>query len=160
MSKWIKIVLTVIGAVVIIQVGTYLLFATRSIPSIALRLTPEYTHFAKGTTFSWVWLKPCESLTETHKTRLHYLLDKRYDTIYQDQSDIPESRIIRDADGKWVAYDDGFTFDFNVLSRGPFLVRVTHADLEANLAASWAEHTYIWILFGWVKVHQGPMLVS
>jgi len=157
-----QVILLCLSAIVVLQVGTYLLFASFTIPDIALRLTPEHTHFVKGTTFSWVWLQAdrCENLTDRQKVRLRSLVRYRYHTVYDTESDIPKNLIFHDPEGKWAGYDDGFSYRFSVLFRGPFWVKVSHGDHEGNLAASFGEHVYVWVLCMWVKLYDGPMAVS
>ena len=161
-TKQKRILLIALGVLIVWQVGTYLLFASSSITRIAPHLTPEHTHFVRGTTFSWVWLKTdqCQNLTATQLTDLRSLFTRRYDRVYGDEADIPERRISRDPSGNWLKYEDGFAFNFGVVSRGPFWVRVSHADKVGNMAASLGEHVYVWVLGFWVWVYDGPQYVS
>jgi|GEM_PF-6082614 len=162
MSKPIKITLITIGILVVLQVGTFLIFSFSQIPSIALRLTPEQTHFSEDTTFSWVWLQAdlCRGLTEEQNTRLRSLLADRYPSVYDAVSEIPEKSIDRDSDGNWIGYDDGFSFSYSVVSRGLFWVRIGHCDRVGNLGASSGEHVYVWILYRWFRLYDDGMALS
>ncbi len=81
MSKCKKTILSVLAGLVVVQVGTYLLFAHSAVSAIALDLTPEHTHFRPGTTFSWVYLRvdDCENLSDRQKAVLRSRLAGRYD---------------------------------------------------------------------------------
>lgn len=162
MTKRKKIVLICLGAFIVWQVGTYLLFASSSIPHIAPHLTPEHTHFAEGTTFSWIWLQAdrAKNLTMKQIADLRSILKNHYDHVYGAEAEIPESRIHRNPNGDWTGYGDGFSFSFSVVSDGPFWVRVSHSDSVGNESASFGEHVYIWVLGVWVKLYDGPMAVT
>jgi hypothetical protein len=162
MSKRKKVVLALLGALAVLQTGTHLLFAHSAVPAIAPRLTPEHTHFAEGTTFSWVYLRvaDCENLSERQKAGLLSRLGRRYDKVYEAEADISEHLIHRDAKGEWTGYEGGFSYRFSVVSSGPFWVKVKHGDLVGDVAASSGEHVYVWVLGVWVKLYDGPMAVA
>ncbi len=162
LRKSVIIALICVAFLVILQLLSYLGFSSVRIPSIALHLTPERTHFDKGASFSWVWLKTadCQNLTDDQKGILTRLLRRRYRHVYLSENELPKDAQILDPAGRWIGYKDGFSFAFSVVSHGPFWVRVAHLDHEGNLAASSAEHVYVWILGIWLKVHDGPMTVA
>ena len=162
-SRRLKIVLLLLGSLIVLQVATYLLFAHSKIPAIALHWTPEYkyTHLRRETTFSWVCLQvdQCKNLSERQKAKLLSLLNDKYDTVYEDMSDIPQNLIYRDSEGKWTGYDDGFVYAFDLDSHGPFWIRVSRGDNVANMGGSGGDHVYVWILGIWVKLYDGSMMV-
>lgn len=150
-----------LALLVLCQSATYLALAPAAIPALALDVTPERMHFVSGATFSWVYLDVdrCENLTPTQRASLEQALASRY-AVYTSATAIPDSMIEQEPGGPAVAYRDGFRFAFSIVSRRPFWVTVRHQDFEAGEAGSRGTHAYIWILFTWVKVSDGPMMVS
>ena len=162
LSRRKKIILATLGGLVVWQVASYLLFASYSLPAIALRLTPDRTH-VRGESFSWVWLQIDDStnLSERQKVRMRSLLRGRYGTVYTRDSEIPADRIRRNPKTGGFGYVDGFRFLFYVVSQGPFWVEVDHLDSEGVLGGSCGRHVYVWVLGAWIRVHdRGPMIVS
>jgi hypothetical protein len=102
----------------------------------------------------------CQKLTDRQKDDLLALLRDRYSTVYVSESDLPDNAQVRDSAGRWMGFNGGFSFEFSIVSQGPFWVRVSRSDLEGNLAASFGEHVYVWILGTWVRLHDGPQAVS
>jgi|688.fasta_scaffold981633_2 hypothetical protein len=148
-------------ALSVIQMVGYRRLAPDQISAIALELTPEHTHLKEGTTLLWVWLRTdrCENLTERQQSQLQTLLRKRYNAVYVAQESIPADKVRCDQDGP--AYQDGFEFEFSVVSRGFFWVRVRHHDFEAREGSSRSgQCVYAWILGAWVKVYDAGMIVS
>lgn len=158
-----KIGLACVGILVLLfQLGSYLLFSSAGIPSIALRLTPDRTHFENGASFSWVLLRidHCENLNEKQKASLLSLFRDRYSILYESEASLPENAQVRDSAGRWLGFNDGFSFEFSIVSRGPFWVRVSHTDTEGNEGGSFGEHVYVWVLGIWLKVCDGPQAVA
>lgn len=162
LSKRMKMILGCLGVIMAFQLASYFALSSTCIPSLALNLTPEHTHFAKDPSFSWVLLELdyCKNLTASQKDKLLLLLRERYGTVYLSKDDVPVTEVDRNPEGWVVGYNRGFSYNFSVVSSGPFWVRVSHGDYEANLAASYGEDVYVWFLGVWVKVYHEPLTVA
>lgn len=146
-----KTIIACIGALVAIQLATYFVLASARIPIMALQLTPDRTHF-KGKAFSWVLLdvSRCENLTDSQKSDLLSLFGSRYGRVYFNESELPRGAQDLDSAGRWVGYNDGFSFNFSIISRGPFWVYFSHRDRVGNVAGSFGKHFCIWLFGGWL----------
>ncbi len=161
-GRRVRTALRCIVVLVVWQFGSFLFWAPRAVPQIALSLTPEYTHFERGSTFSWVLLDPSSSpgLDDTQFRRLASLMRHKYADVYLSKADVPEEKIHRDADGRRDGYKGGFSFSFNQEGFGLFWVKVRYSVYIGNVGASGGNHTYIWILGFWVTVRGGPTVMS
>jgi len=160
--KCLQVGLACAVALLALQVLSYFLLAPTGISAIALRLTPEHTHFVEGTSFSWALLNldGCENLTDGQKRALLSGFQRRYQNVYTNDSQLPENAQHRDASGRRIGFKEGFSFSLSIVSRGPFWVRVRHQDWEGNQAASGGETVFVWILGVWVKASSGRMAVA
>jgi hypothetical protein len=156
-----KVVIVSVLVLLAIQVVTYLTLSSSRIPSLALDSTPEKTHFAPGASFSWVLLRleKCKGLSEAQKERLLSVFRTHYSAVYTDDAEVPAD-LVQLGPRDHVNYYGGFSYDFSVVSRGPFWVRVYHRDHEGSRAASTGKHVYIWVIGSWIKVYDGPMEVA
>ena len=147
---------------VLIQLITYFAFASRRIPALALRYTPEHTHFAPGARFSWMLLnlEASTGLTGAQRAKMLSLFKEQYGRVYTDRACVPQSLLFTNSSMQFAGYKDGFSFSFRVLASGPLWVRVSHSDYEAPLAASSGQHILVWIMGFWVPVYNGPIEVS
>lgn len=153
-----KLIILISTCILIIQTLTYLLSSPQSISSIALKLTPEHTHFSDDRAFKWICLR--SSGSDTFDKQLIKQFKEKYSVVYEDVDQIPPKLSTKDSEGRWLGFKDGFIFSFNIKSEGLFWMKVTHGDLVGSLAGSSSEHLYIWILGKWVKVYTRRMFMS
>jgi hypothetical protein len=124
-----------------------------------LKNTPEYTHFAPGTVFSWCLFRspkedPLPELTQAVLARLR----KKY-VVYLSDAEIPaEEKLFHD--GRLGGYRNGFSFEVHLERLGPRLVKIHYADWEGLLAASRHHQVYKWTGRAWKVVEKSAMVVS
>jgi len=131
-----------------------------SLATEIMRHTPEYVHFAEGTTFSWVLFtqKDEESLPGLTTAVLNRL-QKKY-TVYRSKEDLPSSELILDSRGNLLGYRDGFSFRFSVTVLAHNRVEVRYTDWEGNVAASSQKVSYKWTGSQWQIIGKSPLVVS
>ena len=141
---------------------------TRQLTDVQVRLlatrilenTPEYIHFDKGTSFSWVVLSP-EVNTNPKSLRDEVIrqLQQRYTVYFRDQ-ELPDNLLIKDENERLFEYRGGFWFSFRVEFERQGTVKVHYADWEAMLAASSHWERYKWTGTKWKAIEIGPVSVS
>ena len=124
-----------------------------------LENTPEHTHFAPGTAFSWCLFRspPDDPLPELTRAVLAKLRSKY--VVYLSDSEIPDAARLFDA-GRLVGYRNGFSFAIHVDRLGPRVVKIRYSDWEGVLAASRHYQVYRWTGRSWRVVEKSAMLVS
>lgn len=121
--------------------------------------TPEHTHYAPGSTFSWCLYERIEddqlpSVTEAIISKL----GERY-TVYLTHEEIPKDRQIF-YEGQFVGYDDGFSYQVRLELLSPTRVKVYYKDFENGLAASRHYKVYTWKGTSWKITKRSRMTVS
>ena len=125
----------------------------------ALLNTPEHTHYAPGSTFSWCLFErpeddPLPSVTEAIISKLR----EKY-TDYLAEEEIPEDRQILH-EGHFVGFDDGFLYKVRFELLSPIRVKVYYEDFENGLAASSHYKVYRWTGKSWKITIKSRMIVS
>ncbi len=118
--------------------------------SEVLRNTPEHTHFAPETEFSWVYLQPTIVAPPALAAEVERLMVERY-KVFKTHEEIPEDLLSHvDAEGREHSMiRDGFYFSYEVESISPERVRITYRDYEGPLAASGRSVVYVWSGVEW-----------
>jgi hypothetical protein len=158
----------------ILALAACVLFAARANAEDALRLstlqanllaqeiaknTPEFIHYAKGTTFSWVMfdLKPDGS--PANLTKAVYELFKTKYTIVGSEEELTSEQM-RILHAREKVYVDGFRFSYFVRSTGKNRIRVAYSDHEGPLAASMHDVDYEWQGNRWVETGRSGNVIA
>jgi hypothetical protein len=148
----------------LLQLVTWYTLSDRFLPGTIVRHLPENTHFAPGTHFEWVCFRRAESknLTPRQLDLIADILWRRYEYVYLAESDIPPAFIEAHTEQTqtFLSYRRGFTMAFDIEQSGFMWATMQYSSYVSPTGGRQGSRTYVWILFWWICVHRGPMLVS
>ena len=147
---------------ILVQFGSFLLFAKKRQPGDFEQYFPQNRHFERGTTFQFIALRTnlWETLNLEQKKELEHLAQKYKYKFFRNIDEVPPEMVFMDRITKSRIPKDGFIFGFRETHSGLFWRIVEFSDYEAPLAASSTPSVYIWLLFTWIKIGELGTQVS
>jgi hypothetical protein len=146
--RWLRTTVAVVGLVLLVQVGTYLLFAHDLMPAVMVKFLPRYTEPSRGEIdFVCVYQPTWASLTPAQQRALDRALARHVGTIYHSEPEIPYSRILQEGLG---GLKRGCVVMWDLHEVGPFWFSATCWEATGNLAGSSTRAVFVWVLGFWV----------
>ncbi len=147
-KRWLRIIVAVASLILLVQVGTYLLFANASMPAVMVKFLPRYIEPSRGEIdFVCVYQPTWASLTPAQQRALDRALARHVGTIYHSEREIPPSRVLREFPG---GLKRGCFVWWEPHELGPFWFSATCWEATGGLAGSGTRAVFVWVLGFWV----------